>query len=1390
MEFYFKNCTLFSFFPLALLSSALFEEASLLSRGDSVRKKSSEISKSVQNEPASIEESKCALGSHSMQIGVRHCEGDGIGYQHGYTTLQTFLSLPHCIGSFTPFLDLRGHVFNNGKFAANTGMGLRYLTRSIAWGVNSYYDYRNTYEFHYNQWGAGLEAIGSFWSINVNGYLPIGKKKSAFYDPSIIETPTTPSFAFFEGNQMFINLSGTEGLAAKREFAFKGLDTKFTVRAFQKGIMAVDMGIGPYYFQGYYKKYAVGGEANIQLRFSDYMTISGSSSYDNLFHLRMQGSVGVSIPFGPRNFDKNCKKKQPCQNAEFFNYRLTRGSNRSEIIVVDHHQKILANAVNGPIEVAINPATSQPYTFWFVNNLSHSDGTYESPFPTIQEALSVAQANDAIYVYPGDNSPYDVNNLTLLQGQYFLGSGFDQNVSTTVGTITIPSQTPTSPKIENSIDSTIVTVANQNMVSGFNFLVLNAGNTVVANSINSLSFLNNTFTTSLTSGINNLSFTDCFGTLLVENNQFIMDPADTGSSGVTLSDAGSNPSTLSLLNNTFSNHANTAVTLNYSGSSTVILDFDHNSFTPALGVAGTNGIDLVTSNAVVLADSIFTRNTLSGYTNQAINCNWAGTGGHNLTLSNNSISTDPSALGTIGYNLTTTASGASYLTANNNQFLNQTNNNLQCITSANASLQLALSGNTITGLATPGNNGIRITSAGSSTINGTIMGNVCSEHLGANINGSPNSSSNLSLTIANNTLSAPSSVPVGSFPYGIQFDASNASTLSFNINHNTLNNHTRDGINLSVTDTAAVALATIDSNTLSVPDNIVGTSGIAISGSNSAPIISTFIVTNNSCTGHTSQNINCFPTASSIIDLTIAGNSLNGPTVTPMGSFPNAIQIGTLNASQVAVTINNQNIITNHTDKGINLFASDTSSISAIIDGNTITAPITTASTTAINVGGNNSSALPASSFTISNNSCTGHTNGTIQCFANQNHHCDLVITGNTITSALAGVSGASPTGILVSASDNSAITNPTISNNSWTSSKTYDPSGTPQGLSFGISNNATFTNALINNNTFNIAVTNYQAGTEPSGIQTYSNDSSTLTGLSITNNKVNFLSSNYATNTGPTGISTNAAGTSSLTNLLISANIITFAPLLVSFANFQESGISVNASDTATLGTSLVPAMISQNSINQIEGNGITLLTNSNNDVYMTAFNNSVSLGNVEQNEIGIITLPFGNGKLVAVIDSNTIKGNHGGFVGIFATNQSTVCQSVTIKNNSVTNVLGVNPSVPISGIGGGLGAAILSLGDLNVIFDNNGVSGNTPQGIFGLDSAAFGASGTLCVQLQNNKGVGALPPDNYVLYNPTMAPPTTFHYYNAGGNLGTLLFNPSSADFTNNGGPCPTCP
>ena len=63
-----------------------------------------------------------------------------VGYDTGYTTLEAFLT-PNWIKSYQPFLDARGHILNNGTFASNLGIGLRYLLDPNSWalGGNFYF---------------------------------------------------------------------------------------------------------------------------------------------------------------------------------------------------------------------------------------------------------------------------------------------------------------------------------------------------------------------------------------------------------------------------------------------------------------------------------------------------------------------------------------------------------------------------------------------------------------------------------------------------------------------------------------------------------------------------------------------------------------------------------------------------------------------------------------------------------------------------------------------------------------------------------------------------------------------------------------------------------------------------------------------------------------------------------------------------------------------------------------------------------------------------------------------------------------------------------------------------------------------------------------------------
>jgi len=176
---------------------------------------------------------------------ISHIEGKGIGYTSGYTSGDLFLSLPEYCNvdnPWLPFLDLRGHAFDNGKWAANGGIGLRYIDNRV-WGANLFYDYRKTSHANFNQVGIGIESLGCDWDFRFNAYLPVGKKISKAYEYN---------FNGFQGNHAIIT--------HQHEQALHGLDAEIGTSIASCNNLFVYGGIGPYYLAGR-NKHTVGAKA-------------------------------------------------------------------------------------------------------------------------------------------------------------------------------------------------------------------------------------------------------------------------------------------------------------------------------------------------------------------------------------------------------------------------------------------------------------------------------------------------------------------------------------------------------------------------------------------------------------------------------------------------------------------------------------------------------------------------------------------------------------------------------------------------------------------------------------------------------------------------------------------------------------------------------------------------------------------------------------------------------------------------------------------------------------------------------------------------------------------------------------------------------------------------
>lgn len=359
----------------------------------------------------------CSLHAVESRIEIRHREAGGVGYNTGYSSLDYFLMTE---GNVEFLLDLRGHVFNNGKGAGNGGFGVRYPIKDDKYliGVNTFYDIRQTNNLLCHQIGAGLEWLGQYVDFRANGYLPVGKKKKT-PDGKKNKTFETKDFDSFAGKIVYIQ--------RKLKAALPSIDAEVGTPLPKPFYFA----IGAYYLFKQSESslevgQAFGGRVRAEVDIGRYFTLGFALTYDRIFKTRPQGYISLNIPFEK----KSCRKKDPCATYDRNLRRVP--IMRNEIIPVEHKKKT---------KDILMGTKSDPVTFLFVNNTATlpGDGSFESPFASLKDAEVNSASGDVIYVFAGDGTAknYD-QGISLKDKQVLASSGADLVIHEVV----IPAQTP------------------------------------------------------------------------------------------------------------------------------------------------------------------------------------------------------------------------------------------------------------------------------------------------------------------------------------------------------------------------------------------------------------------------------------------------------------------------------------------------------------------------------------------------------------------------------------------------------------------------------------------------------------------------------------------------------------------------------------------------------------------------------------------------------------------------------------------------------------------------------------------------------------------------------------------------------------------------------------
>lgn len=795
------------------------------------------------------EERNCPNGKQHYRATLRHIENGGIGYEDGYTTLAMFLSSDPSQWKVTPFLDARGHIFNNGKWAANAGVGLRILWGNRAYGINTYYDYRNTGRFNSNQIGVGLETLGELFDFRINGYLPVGAKISDPYDTT---------FRSFSGNYMLVSQKYQSGM--------KGADTEFGFHFGKSESFDFYAAAGPYYFIGKKAPTTWGGKARIAGIIKDILTLEISDSYDQTFHHKFQGQISLSFSFGPKSKVK--EQGRTCEVANTLNDRMLQPVGRQEIIVIDKTRKNT---------VAIDPATGLPYFFVFVDNTSSSDGTYESPYHSLAQAQENSSPNNIIYVFPGNGTTTGMDSgISLKANQKFWGSGVSHSLQTSQGRISIPAQSSSSPTITNTnidTDGNVITLATNNAISGF------------------------TITSAMNDAIygtdpQNLEVSSC---TIANTTTYAIEASFPGNASI------------SLTNNQFLNNVN-GVLLTLNGTSTLVCS--DNTFKDQTSISS---VPLeISANSNVFAAQI-ENNVFNNNTTGSIRFSLDDVLEANISLLNNTITNNGTgSQASLGSSFVILPSGTTdncSIVLRDNSFSGNTSNSLYLHTSgAFTTLEITASTNTMSDnggsalvLATPvdrltllatnntitqcSDNGIAVisstlTSTGNITINNNIITDIANTSNGIAIN---QDFLTLNLTILNNNINGCEGTGILSYaPTGID-------SLTLNISGNIISNCE----NLSSNAAAGLDIEQYTNLEGSVTNNILlDNTGVAVIVGSTLPnsAVCLTLTGNNSSTDYLLTNPvdGLFNLSPCDVDFVNVGMISTSGVITPVQSCPDA----------------------------------------------------------------------------------------------------------------------------------------------------------------------------------------------------------------------------------------------------------------------------------------------------------------------------------------------------------------------------------------------------------------------------------------------------------------------------------------------------------------------
>ena len=705
------------------------------------------VAQTLKPETVPDSETSSEDNTFSIRGGIRYTT-EGAGYKEGFTSFEGFFPLLQTPGKNLTFLEGRLLLQNDANLGANVVLGQRFFDASAnrVYGGYIAYDNRNTDKSFFNQIGLGFETLGEDWDFRVNGYIPTGDTRQQvsrrFFSP------------FFQENFLLLNRD------RKFEAAAAGFDAEFGGKLVRLVDGALRGYAGIYYINIEGGSDAVGVRGRLEARPTDYVTVNLSVQNDSIFDTRVVASVGLTFP----------------GSSARGNGKKPRGLDRMGDSVVRQSAILVAEQTKIDQVPVLNPQTNQPYQFQHVNlGLGTGNGTFESPYGNVQDALNATRSdgNDIVYVQPGTNP--GIPPFIIPDRVQVISTGPVQLLNTVqVGLVRLPlSRGGILPAIRpSSLPEASVILGNNTVLGGF---TINGatGAGISGTNITNVTVRDNAIANSADRGI---SLSNVTGQVEVTNN-VINQSSNPFSSGFAIANTAGSVD-LRIRDNTMTNTTNNGIGINLTGT--------------AQGKADLIG------------------NTLSENQNDGVFIRLDNSAQGIFNISNNSIAQNQGR--GITFEIRDTAQGETNI--QNNTILSNRDNGVAIQLSDTAQATTNISNNTISGNGFVGNtgvaapfNGIDIELFNSSTGTFNISSNTVSANQNDGIRTASFDSSQATFTISNNTIS-------DNGLNGLEVAASGNSTSTVTIDNNQVFSSTRNGIFIDSKESSTTN-ATITNNTVS-----------------------------------------------------------------------------------------------------------------------------------------------------------------------------------------------------------------------------------------------------------------------------------------------------------------------------------------------------------------------------------------------------------------------------------------------------------------------------------------------------------------------------------------------------------------------------------------------